>query len=486
MRKRFEQQTVIGRLLIEDVKITTARRSGSLPSLCAALQKIYVTSEYNERIFKILEEKVFPANNHTGRQGMDLWHIFVLSQVRLCENISYDSLHYRANHDILIRQIMGIMSSNGFDGVQFGYQNIVDNVGLLDDITLREINRIVVEIGQGLFKKKEGTDALRLKTDSFVLESNVHFPTDYNLLWDSIRKSLDMIVKIQKQQQLPGWRKIGNWYKTLKSQMRSLGRASVTGGKGKAERVKMLATDYLAKSKLLYDKLLDSKKAIGSNTIASMSLAVSLDYYMGMMAKHIDLLERRLIKGEQIPHGEKLFSIFEEYTEWINKGKIRPNVELGKRVAITTDHNNLIVDYKTMEQQTDSEVFQEIVSVLSSKYKISSWSFDKGYWSDDNKKYLALKVETPILPKKGKLNNSQQEEQSKPLFKKIRKRHSAIESNINELEHRGLNRCPDRSYSHFKRYIGMAVCAYNLRKIGEELIKRERVQLQKDKPKLAA
>ncbi|NLO01693.1 MAG: hypothetical protein GX126_05140, partial [Bacteroidales bacterium] len=72
--------------------------------------------------------------------------------------------------------------------------------------------------------------------------------------------------------------------------------------------------------------------------------------------EHVDLLERRVIKGEEIPHEEKIFSIFEEYTEWITKGKLRPNVELGKKLAITTDQYNLILDYRVMDHQSDSGI----------------------------------------------------------------------------------------------------------------------------------
>lgn len=51
-----------------------------------------------------------------------------------------------------------------------------------------------------------------------------------------------------------------------------------------------------------------------------------------------------------------------------------------------------------------------------------------------------------------------------------------MECNINELEHCGLDRCPDRGYNHFKRYVGLAVCAYNLRKIGAELLALQRAK----------
>jgi IS5 family transposase len=70
----------------------------------------------------------------------------------------------------------------------------------------------------------------------------------------------------------------------------------------------------------------------------------ALDHYKKLIIKHIDLLDRRIIQGEKIPHEEKLFSIFEPYTERVNKGKRRPSVELGKKVSITTDQFHLIVD----------------------------------------------------------------------------------------------------------------------------------------------
>jgi hypothetical protein len=169
--------------LIQDTEIPTAKCSGALPGLCAALKEIFINPTWNEKVFEVLENKIHPSNNKTGRPGMDLWQIFVLSQVRLCQNISYDELHHIANYDSLMRQIMGIETVHGYEKQEIGYQRIIDNVGLLDDETVKKLNDIIVGFGYGVFKKEAA--ALRLKTDSFVVESNVHFPTDYNLLWDS-------------------------------------------------------------------------------------------------------------------------------------------------------------------------------------------------------------------------------------------------------------------------------------------------------------
>jgi len=486
MRKRFEQQLTLGSMPISETKITTKKRSGAFPGLSSALKEIFVTPKWNERVFNILEAKITEGKKQTGRPGMDLWQIFVLAQVRLLKDLSYDDLHDLANNHSLIRQVMGVEKGFGHERYEFEYQTVVDNVSLLDDETVRELNQVIIEFGHEVFKKKE-EEALCLKTDSFVVESNVHFPTDYNLLWDSARKCLDMVDKfLKKYPEVLGWRKKGDWYRQLKNSMRAVGKVSSSGGKGKEQRVKRAVRYYLSKARALQDKLERSKEDLPTGDMMDVLIHLELDRYMDFLGKHIDLLERRVIKGEQIPHEEKMFSIFEKYTEWVTKGKMHPNVELGKKLAITTDQYNLIVDYRIMENQSDSEMVTPIAEGLTKLYNISSWSFDKGFWHKDNKALLEEHVDKVVMPKKGRCNKLEQEEESHRSFKLLRNKHSAVESNINELECRGLDRCPDRGYGNFKRYIGLAVGSYNLRRIGQELIAIQRKRQSTDREYKAA
>src|SRR5680860_53336 len=238
----------------------------------------------------ILEDAILPTNNNTGRPGMNLWQVFVLAQVRLCQNISYDDLHYTANCDKLIRQLMGVENEFGHEVEKISYQRIVDNVDLLSDETVRELNAVIVDFGHEVFKKKD-EEALHLKTDSFVVESNVHFPTDYNLLWDSARKCLDMVGKLLGEQHFSGWRKLNDWRKDLKNLMRALGVASASGGKGKDERVKNAAQNYLVKARALLRKLDDFKIEPRSASIDQMFILIALDRYRELMKKHIDLVD---------------------------------------------------------------------------------------------------------------------------------------------------------------------------------------------------
>lgn len=486
MRNRFEQQYSIGQRQIKDTPIKPKHKD-KLEDLIAGLKALYCHPEYNERLFEILERYLVKDKKKTGRPGMDLWCIFVLSQVRLCLNMDYGWVYNLANNHLSIRWLMGVETEYGFRRTEFSYQNIYDNVTLLSDEMVKEINSLVLEFGHGqVFKKKE-TAALRLKTDSFVVENNVHFPTDYNLLWDSARKCIDTVcVFLAKYNNLTGWRKIKSWKSELKGLMRELGKATASGGKSKEQREASAARSYINKATALYSKLEKELPQLPIVDNQDLALVISLEYFMQLLLKHIDLVTRRVINGETIPHEEKMFSIFETYTEWIKKGKSRPSVELGKKLAITTDQFDLIVDYQIMENEQDRDIVIALADRLLTKYKIESWSFDKGFWGKGNKQLLQLEIPKVIMPKLGKRNKQEQAEETSRPFRRLKNKHSAIESNINELENRGLDRCPDRGYPHFKNYISLGVCAYNLKKMGAKLMEEERERLRQNHFRKAA
>lgn len=474
MRDRFDKQPELFLCDIETAEIPEKCRD-AMVGLMAALLAIYSNKKYLNKVLSLLD-KSLPKKKSTGPTGLSLWQIFVLAQCRLCLNISYDRLHYLVNHDQLLRHILGIRSSHHSNHITWEYQRIYDNVTLLSDEVIKKVNEVVVEFGHEVFKKKE-TEALRLKTDSYVVQSNVHFPTDYRLLWDSARKCLDMIKKLlKKNDDHQGWRKIKDWHNKMKSLSRALGKASSSGGKNKEERVKNATRSYLKKARSLYVKLEIERANIPLDDLTYLAIYTGLTHFMSLLIKHIDLVDRRLLQGEKIPHEEKLFSIFEQYTEWIAKGKLYPNVELGKKLSITTDQYNLIVDFEIMENKSDSQIVKPLLDRVIEKHKVEVWSFDKGYWHKDNKAYFKEKVSKVIMPKKGKCNQSEKEEQGEKIFKKYRNKHSAVESNINELEHRGLDRCPDRNYTHYKRYIALGILSYNLHKIGKEIIRQSKIR----------
>ncbi len=198
-------------------------------------------------------------------------------------------------------------------------------------------------------------------------------------------------------------------------------------------------------------------------------------------------IERRIFKGDKIPSDEKIYSIFEPYTEWVCKGKAGVRQELGVKVCIIEDQFGFILNHRVMKKEQDKDVAFVIVKGTQDLFEnLKSVSFDKGFHSkkDSEGKDNRSNIEgilniTTCLPKKGKRNKSENLIESSKEFGKARKQHPAIESAINALTTHGLDRCPDRGEKNYTRYISMAVTAHNIHKLGAILIERDLKLLKK-------
>src|SRR6185295_11683853 len=87
---------------------------------------------------------------------------------------------------------------------------------------------------------------------------------------------------------------------------------------------------------------------------------------------------------------------------------------------------------------------------------ILSLSFDKGFTREEDRQLLELYIPQVIMPKRGRRNEREQEREQQRSFQALRRRHQAIESDINSLKHHGLNRCLDKGLPGYKRYVGWA------------------------------
>jgi transposase, IS5 family len=296
-------------------------------------------------------------------------------------------------------------------------------------------------------------------------------------LYDSLRKALSRVQRLIFEQEVSkkGWRKI----KSLKKQAKSLVRStSWAVFKGKKESHK----------KEMVEKYLTLAKDIESRIEENISYCqdIELTKYKNYISLFINQIDRRLLKGETIPAEEKVFSIFEEHTEWISKGK--RNAELGNLVMITTNQHQLILDYKIMYKEKDAPQIAPLLERLKTNYPnqtIDSLSTDKGFYSKNNlEDCIQAGIRKVVMPKKGKCNKTEYAKEHEPEFIKLRNKHSAVESNINSLEHHGLNRCMDKGKLHFERYVAVSILAYNLHLIGKEIIKREKEEQEKVRHKL--
>jgi hypothetical protein len=377
-----------------------------------------------------------------------------------------------------------------FDTYYYHCQTIKDNVRLLTPGLLDKINQVVVEAGHDVIKKKENEE-LRGRCDSFVVETNVHYPTDINLLYDAIRKVIVLTAGLCDGHAMNGWRQHAYNIRHVKRSMRAAQMKKRGGGKtdeGKAKRKAQMVEahrEYIELTQRYLDKARLTLKALkekGLSSLAQKSLCLEVEGYMVHADRQIDQIKRRVLQRESIPHDEKVFSIFEPHTEWIVKGKAGVPFELGLKVCVLEDRHQFILHHRVMEKETDDQVTVEMISEGKQRFPaLTTCSFDKGFHSPKNQKALNSLLEIAALPCKGKRSQKTKARESSDAFQRAHKNHSAVELAINALEVHGLDRCPDKGIEGFKRYVALSIVARNLQHLGSLLIQQTRARLQRQK-----
>lgn len=484
MRVAQNEQMTIGEVDISKIHFDLKSRD-DIPKILRGLQFIYTDLALRTSIFALLNAKISPkVSKTTGRPGMSLWSILVCGVIRLDLNCDYDRLQELVNHHNTLREMLG---HGAFDDVTYHFQTLKDNVGLLTPELLDAINQHVVAAGHVLVKKKP-EEALRGRCDSFVLETHVHYPTDINLLWDAMRKSITLSAQWCEELGMSDWRQSAYNTRQVKQAMRTAQNKKRSKGKSpeQIEKNQTLIMEahqtYLKVAQTYLDKVGQTLTTIteqGLGNPLELVKKIEIEGFMAHAVRQISQIERRVIQGEVIAHAEKVFSIFQPHTEWISKGKAGVPVEFGVKVCILEDQYQFILHHQVMQQQTDDQVTVEMVTQARARFpKLNVCSFDKGFHSKENQIALKEILELVVSPKKGKLSQQAKEEEQAPAFVKARRAHSAVESAINGLEVHGLDVCPDHGIEGFKRYVALAVLARNIHRIGE-IVWQQDVQQQR-------
>ncbi|MFT5319857.1 MAG: IS5 family transposase [Chlamydiales bacterium] len=472
----LRENSLLGVTYIEHVVLDPNCRDEITKTL-RGLQEIYrakpLLQKIQQQLTRLIPEEVSWKG---GRQGMDIWTIFVLGTLRLSCNWGYDKLKNCYDNHRKIREVAGVDLFCDVDSV-IGRQTIHDNVSLFTPEIANEINKQVVDFGHNfLFPKEKKLD---VRCDSFVFETNVHFPTDFNLLKDSVRKILSLGSDLANEIKVSGWRETASQLNKFRSLYNSLSKMRYSNSQKevqKKKRRKEIADTVRNYLKVAQTHLLKARKLHRYLNDECSEFELHMDY----TELFINQITRRVLNGETIAPNEKVYSIFEPHTEWICKGKAGVRQELGVKVCIVEDQFGFILNHRIMYNEQDKGVAFEMTSDTQKLFPtLRSISFDKGFYSkkDENGNNNQSNIETlnvmAHLPVKGRRNKDTQERENSAEFIAARKQHPAVESAINALESHGFDRCPDKGTPNFERYTAMAISASNIHRIGAIIMARE-------------
>jgi len=398
-------------------------------------------------------------NNHLGRGDVpSLEQIMRAAIYKELKGYEYRELAYAQIDSRICEQFVKIDRKRPYSFQM--YQKYISRISAdsLQNLLLA-LNKIAINAGLEDMKK--------IRQDSTVVETNIHYPTNNSLVWDCIKKSHDLLEKLSKELPEFGYRNY------LKSAKKTYFKINVTKGKFKNEKQKALFYKQLAVFTKTINNLSNAvkKKSLYKNSPKSLALLSLIENFIPLCQQVYKQTERFQIQGKKVPNSEKVFSIHETHTSIICKGG--REAKFGHKVDLITGKSNLILDCQIFEDNiSDKLLYIPALKRLTKNYaKIPiSVVTDGGYASHKNSKFAqGMKIKNIVF---NKVTQSMKNiVSSLNMETRLKKWRSGIEANISNLK-RGFNlrRVNWRGFEGFKAKVLWSVIAYNIRVMTRRII----------------
>ena len=429
-----------------------------------------------EQVRKDLERGL--KNARTGRNGIAPSQVLRSLVLMRVKNWDYREVRERINDGFTLR------SFTEFDSQPVPKHDAFNRAfNRLTPETLRDINQLVVQAAVQLGLE----DGKTLRVDTTVVESNIHYPTDASLLWDSVRTITRLIENLQEK--LPGRvQGFTNRTRSARRRMQAIQRMTAAQRSQQQEpkyrELIRITEQVVNNARQVVEKAKAASAGAGADLIASLSidsLRSEITGYCKLADRVIDQSRRRVLQGEQVPTAEKIYSIFESHTDLIKRGKAQKPVEFGHKVFLAESAQGLITDYQVLDgNPSDTDHVQSSLDRHQQTFgnPPDLYATDRGLFSVENVQSCEKAGVTQVsIPQRGGHKTAEQDAlESSKAFKQAQRFRAGIEGRISVLfRGRGMKRCSFKGRQHFELLVGAAVLANNLLRIADLLITNRRI-----------
>lgn len=366
------------------------------------------------------------------------------------------------------------------------YSTINDLERLIQPKTLHGVNHRLVVLAQ----EYEITQGYRLRLDSSVTESNIHYPTDSSLLVDGVRvlsRLLERAEEALKPTSLPQ-SVFSDHTRSARRRSRAIGRLS-RPGRDKARKptsdkaLRRAYTDLIGIARTSVKQALQVLPALTADpgNLTAIGLAAQLDEFLPLVEQALDQAVRRILQGEAVPAHDKIVSLFEPHAQIIRRGKSKPkDTEFGHKVRYSEVERGLVTDWQLMPDGNPPDA-PYLPPALCQHQKLfghvpDELSTDRGFYTPEND-VLAhqLGIEHSALPQTGSLTPERRAYQKQAWFKKAQRFRSGVEGRISVVRRTvQLARCPYHGLDGVERWVGWGIIVANLVVMSRELNKPRR------------
>jgi transposase, IS5 family len=416
-----------------------------------------------------------PKSRSRGRLGTPAEIVLRLLILKHVRNWSYSILEREGRANLVYRDFTGVGAAKMPDAKTMGRWGRA-----LGPQVIKQVHERIVQIAQA----NDVIQGRRMRVDTTVTETNIHYPTDSSLLGDGVRVLIRTMKNVTKIAGEVG-AKLRNRSRSVKLRLLDIARAARAKGGQNQEKLKKNYRKLLDSTSRVVGQAKQFSKEIADgvkrSTDALKQLALDglrqeIDTMVPLVKQVMKQTRARIFRGETRSEG-KIFSVFEPSTEIIRKGKAGKPNEFGKIVKIQEAESQIVIDYEVYDQRpSDSDLLVPAIETHQAKMGCTPQlvAADAAFYSNKNEKSArAMGVKRVCVPNRSTKSAERKREQKKRWFRNGQKWRTGCEGRISVVKRRhGLNRSRYKGDDGMKRWVGFGVIADNLINIGGVMAKR--------------
>jgi transposase, IS5 family len=419
-----------------------------------------------ERVFEAQARRCRKSRTRGRRQtpAEVVLRLLILKHVR---DWSYEVLEREVRANLIYRTFARIGAEKVPDAKTLGRLGQVVGPDVVADL-----HRRIVEIAVA----NKVVTGKRMRVDTTVIETNIHYPTDSSLLGDGTRVLTRVMKKVE---QAAGGlvSRVRNRMRTVRKKVVAIAMAARQKGAAGEEKRRPLYKELLS----ITQKVVHQAKRVMSEVDQfGRRKKKQLSGLRNQLATMVDRVEqvvrqtRARVFGGNTKFEQKLVSVFEPQTEIIRKGKASKPTEFGKLVKIQEAENQIVTHVEVYEERPhDSALLVNAVEIHKEQIGETPHlvAADAGFYSQANEKRLEkMGVKNVSVPNRNTRSEQRRLQQKKRSFKAGQRWRTGCEGRISVLKRRhGLKRCLYRGLDGMKRWVGLGVIADNLINLGTHL-----------------
>jgi IS5 family transposase len=424
-------------------------------------------------VYEALAQR-WPKSRSRGRLGAPAEVVLRLLVLKHIRNLSYAAVEREVRGNLVYRDFSRVGGGKVPDAKTIGRWGLA-----LGPKVLKHIHDRMVAIA-----REEGiVSGRRMRVDTTVVETNIHYPTDSTLLGDGVRVLTRTMRKITEIVGTAGT-KLRDRSRSVKFRLFEIARIARAKGPLNRDRLQQRYRRLLETTSRVVGQAKRFSKEISEGVKRSRRgqkhalerLRNELDRMLPLVRRVMRQTRARIFHGDTHVEG-KIVSVFESSTEVIRKGKAGKPNEFGKMIKLQEAENQIIVDYEVYARRPNDRDLL-IPAIQTHQAKLGRLprlvATDAGFYSARNEAAAkAMGVKRVCIPNRSSRSPERKREQKKRWFRDGQKWRTGCEGRISVVKRRnGLNRCRYKDDAGMQRWVALGVISDNLVNLGRAMSRR--------------